>query len=85
VFGVAHNIATLSSSLGDLEGAARILEEAVSFAPDDWKPDLLVHLARVRVLQGDHAAARAAAERAIATDKAEEARSILADLATQPD
>jgi len=85
VFGVAHNIATLSSSLGDLEGAARILEEAVSFAPDDWKPDLLVHLARVHVLQGDHAAARAAAERAIATDKAEEARSILADLATQPD
>jgi tetratricopeptide (TPR) repeat protein len=85
VFGVAHNIATLSSSLGDLEGAARILEEAVSFAPDDWKPDLLVHLARVHVLQGDHAAARAAAERAIAIDKAEEARSILADLATQPD
>ena len=85
VFGLAHNVAILSSSLGDLEEAAWTLEEALSFAPDDWKPDLLVHLARVRALQGDRAAARAAAERAIATDKADEARSILADLAPQPE
>ena len=80
VFGVAHNVAIASSSLGNLEEAARILEEALSFAPDDWKPDLLVHLARVRALQGDRAAARAAAEGALATAKADEARQILAEL-----
>lgn len=80
VFGVGQNIATLSSTLGDHEGAARILEEALSFAPNDWKPDLLVHLARVRALQGDRAAARAAAEGALATAKADEARQILAEL-----
>jgi len=73
-------IATISSSLGDHEGAARILEEALSFAPDDWKPDLLIRLARARSLQGNTAAARAAAEGALATDKADEARQILADL-----
>lgn len=80
VFGVGQNIATISSSLGDHEGAARILEEALSFAPDDWKPDLLIRLARARRLQGDMSAARAAAEGALATDKADEARQILADL-----
>jgi hypothetical protein len=70
----------LSTRLVDHEGAARILEEAISFAPDDWKPDLLIRLARSRMLQGNLAAARAAAERAIVTDKADEARQILADL-----
>ena len=80
VFGVAQNVATLSSTLGDHEGAARILEEALSFAADDWQPDLLIRLARARSLQGDSAAARAAAVRAITTDKADEAREILAEL-----
>ena len=80
VFGVVQIIATISSSLGDHEGAARILEEALSFAPDDWKPDLLIRLARARSLQGNTAAARTAAEGALATDKADEARQILADL-----
>ena len=80
VFGLAQNIATISSSLGDHEGAARILEEALSFAPDDWKPDLLIRLARARSLQGNTTAARAAAEGALATDKADEARQILTDL-----
>jgi len=80
VFGVGQNIATLSSSLGDHEGAARILEEALSFAPEDWKPDLLIRLARARRLQGNLSAARSAAEGALATDKADEARQILADL-----
>jgi serine/threonine protein kinase/tetratricopeptide (TPR) repeat protein len=80
VFGLAQNIAALSSSLGDHEGAARILEDALSFAPDAWQPDLLIRLARARKLQGNTAAARSAAERAIVTDKADEARQILADL-----
>ena len=80
VFGVVQIIATISSSLGDHEGAARILEEALSFAPDDWKPDLLIRLARARRLQGNMSAARAAAEGALASDKADEARQILADL-----
>ena len=80
VFGLAQNIATISSSLGDHEGAARILEEALSFAPDVWKPDLLIRLARARSLQGNTTAARAAAEGALATDKADEARQILTDL-----
>ena len=80
VFGVAQNVATLSSSLRDPEGAARILEDALSFAPDTWKPDLLIRLARARKLQGNTSAARAAAERAIVTDKADEARQILAEL-----
>ena len=80
VFGVVQIIATISSSLGDHEGAARILEEALSFAPDDWKPDLLIRLARARSLQGNTTAARAAAEGALATDKADEARQILTDL-----
>jgi len=80
VFGVAQNIATLSSSLADHEGAARILEDALSFAPAAWQPDLLIRLARARSLQGNTAAARTAAERALASDKADEARQILADL-----
>ena len=76
----AQNIAALSSSLGDQEGAARILEDALAFAPDAWQPDLLIRLARARKLQGNTAAARSAAERAIVTDKSDEARQILADL-----
>ena len=55
-------------------------ESGFAFAPDAWQPDLLIRLARARKLQGNTAAARSAAERAIVTDKADEARQILADL-----
>jgi tetratricopeptide (TPR) repeat protein len=80
---VSHSIAGQASGLGDHDGAAAILDEALAIAPDDSRGDLLLRLARERKASGNPKAAREAAAGALATGKpelADEARQILADL-----
>ncbi len=83
IIAVSQNIASQTSGLGDHDGAAAILDEALAIAPDASRGDLLIRLARERKKSGNAAAAREAAAGALATGKpdlADEARQILADL-----
>ncbi len=80
---VSQTIAGQASGLGDHDGAAAILDEALAIAPDASRGDLLIRLARERKASGNTTAARKAAAGALATGKpevADEARQILADL-----
>ncbi len=80
---VSQTIAGQASGLGDHDGAAAILDEALAIAPDASRGDLLIRLARERKASGNTTAAREAAAGALATGKpelADEARQILADL-----
>jgi tetratricopeptide (TPR) repeat protein len=80
---VSHSIAGQASGLGDHDGAAAILDDALAIAPDASRGDLLIRLARERKASGNKTAAREAAAGALATGKpelADEARQILADL-----
>ena len=80
---VSHSIAGQASGLGDHDGAAAILDDALAIAPDASRGDLLIRLARERKASGHTNAAREAAAGALATGKpelADEARQILADL-----
>ena len=80
---VSQTIAGQASGLGDHDGAAAILDEALAIAPDASRGDLLIRLARERKASGHTKAAREAAAGALATGKpelADEARQILAEL-----
>jgi tetratricopeptide (TPR) repeat protein len=80
---VSQTIAGQASGLGDHDGAAAILDEALAIAPQASRGDLLIRLARERKASGNPKAAREAAAGAIATGKpelADEARQILAEL-----
>ena len=80
---VSQTIAGQASGLGDHDGAAAILDEALAIAPDASRGDVLIRLARERKASGHTKAAREAAAGALATGKpelADEARQILAEL-----
>ena len=80
---VSQTIASRASGLGDHDGAAAILDEALAIAPDAFRSELLIRLARERKASGNAAAAREAAAGALATgnpEVADEARQVLADI-----